>query len=61
MPAISADAGEWSHAVFFSSIAVMRAAAHGQWKAASAVVFWPATAGCGDYGVNRRVATLTSH
>jgi hypothetical protein len=30
MPAISADVGEWSHAVLFSSIAVIRAAAHGQ-------------------------------
>ena len=30
MPAISADVGEWSHAVFFSSIAVIRAAGHGQ-------------------------------
>jgi hypothetical protein len=29
MPAIS-DVEEWSHAVFFSSIAVIRAAGHGQ-------------------------------
>ncbi len=30
MPAISADVGKWSHAVFFSSIVVIRPAGHRQ-------------------------------